>query len=259
MASDRLPGVDGVLVVNLDRRPERWVEFQQTWADILPWDRVERLSASDGVLLAGYGQAPWFHGRKRDRTWAGRGGCTLSHARAMRLARERGWDRVLVLEDDAVPTPAIDRLGSILSASDAPMLYLGCHDPRGPFRDLGEGIKGVQGALETHAYVVSAPVRDWLIDHMPDEATVWPWTARERAVDRWYRREVGRHFTIGMANPPLVVQREGVSDIVNSWRAVDHPEWVERPAAPLWLFEIGRLGSLIADRVRAAAKRIAGF
>ncbi|RZJ19286.1 MAG: glycosyltransferase family 25 protein [Brevundimonas sp.] len=260
---DCLSGVDGVIVINLDRRPDRWTAFQDIWRDHLPWERVVRLSASDGTQLTGYGQSPWFRGRKRDRTWAGRGGCALSHVRALREAAARGWDRVLILEDDAVPTEGMTSgaMTAVLARSDWSLLYLGCHEPMGPFRPAGDGLMGIHGALDAHAYVVTATLRDWLIERMPDEANLWPWIARERAVDRWYRREIGRRFTVMMCAPPLALQIEGASDITQIWRAADHARPTPMDGAPSsrMAFELKRLGEIGGDRLRAAVKRRVGF
>lgn len=259
----RLSGVDGVIVINLDRRADRWAAFQSIWRDRLPWDRVVRLSASDGVQLAGYGEAPWFKGRKRDKTWAGRGGCALSHARALREAKAHGWDRVLILEDDAVPTAAATDTAfqAVLTRDDWDLLYLGCHEPRGAFEVAGDDLMRIHGALDAHGYVVTARLRDWLIERMPDEATLWPWVARERAVDRWYRREIGRRFTVMMCTPALALQLEGASDITQTWRAADHARPTPMDGAPSsrMAFEIQRLGEVAGDRLRAAIKRQVGF
>ena len=176
-------GVDGVIVVNLDRRPDRWDAFQEAWRDILPWDRVVRLSASDGQQLSGYGERPWFRGRKRDRTWAGRAGCTLSHARALREARRLGWSRVLVMEDDAIPAGPVEAMSAVLSSTEWDLLYLGCREPIGAGDTVG-GLMAIHGGHDTHAYAVNEPLRDWLIGQLPDESCVWGWIARERAVDR---------------------------------------------------------------------------
>lgn len=211
-------GLDGIIVINLDRRPDRWTAFQNDWQGILPWDRVIRLSASDGRLIAGFGQAPWFRGRKRDLTWAGRAGCTLSHARAMREAQARGWQRVLVLEDDAVP--AVDGgLPEILFQEDWDMLYLGASKAQNADGHRDPGIVTISGALDTHAYAVTAPVRDWLAEQLPTEATVWTWIAQEGAVDRWMRREIGRRFSIALCRPIFAGQRIGPSDITQRMQA----------------------------------------
>lgn len=253
-------GVDGVIVVNLDRRPDRWESFQAAWKTVLPWDQVVRLSASDGQQLAGYGQAPWFRGRKRDRTWAGRAGCTLSHARAMREAKRLGWSRVLVLEDDAGPNGPAGALVEALSSSPWDMLYLGGREPIGVRGPASDGRIRIHGAFETHAYVVTEPLRDWLIEHLPDESTVWAWIARERAVDRWMRREIGRRFEVMLCEPPLAVQTDAMSDItLRPGDISTAPVMAGASNALPATFELVRMFEIVGDRIRATLKRAAGF
>ncbi|MEN5168795.1 hypothetical protein ABE444_04440 [Brevundimonas pondensis] len=253
-------GVDGVIVVNLDRRPDRWEAFQVAWRDLLPWDQVVRLSASDGQQLTGYGRSPWFRGRKRDRTWAGRAGCALSHARALREAHERGWARVLIMEDDAIPA---GDAGALLSALNSPgwdLLYLGAREPVG-VQETCDGLVSVHGALDAHAYAVTETLRDWMIRRLPEEASIWPWIARERAVDRWMRREVGRNFRVKLCQPQVATQKECLSDITQRRAAsyVACPDLETTPRPKPRPSEVARAGEVAADRVRAAVKRVVGF
>ncbi|MNK11282.1 hypothetical protein D3C87_293210 [compost metagenome] len=250
-------GVDGVIVVNLDRRPDRWAAFQDAWRDILPWDRVVRLSASDGQQLPGYGEKPWFRGRKRDRTWAGRAGCTLSHARALREARRLGWARVLVMEDDAIPAGPIEALPAVLSSTGWELLYLGCREPIGVGETVG-GLMTIHGGHDTHAYAVNQSLRDWLIAQLPDDTSVWGWIARERAVDRWMRREIGRRFSVKLCQPQLAIQADDVSDITQRREGAYASSSAARKSARR-PSELGRIVERAEDRIRATVKRMVGF
>lgn len=256
-------GVDGVIVINLDHRPERWKSFQAAWRNLLPWERVVRLAATEGVCLPGYGASPWFRGRKRDRTWAGRAGCALSHAQALMEARRRGWSRVLIFEDDAAPTAATTRasLAGVLSRRDWDMLYLGCHEPQGSPDTVIEPLVRITGALDAHAYGVSARLRDWLIDQLPSEDSVWRWIARERALDRWYSRAVGRRFVVMMCAPELAMQSEGPSDITLTWRAADHSiaRITGRAGTTGVTAHLSRVGRAMTDITRATWKSRFGF
>lgn len=254
-----LKSVDGILVISLDRRPDRWAAFQGAWADRLPWDRLERLSAVDGQQLRGFGEKPWFRGRARDRVWAGRAGCTLSHRKAMLTARERGWSRVLILEDDA--TPAADVPCPAVVSEDAwDLLYLGGREPEGPFGEARGGAVRIHGALDTHAYIANARVRDWMIEHLPDEAGVWAWVARERAVDRWMRREIGRPFRVMISRPQFAVQADDVSDITERRDRAYASEEAVALARPFRnASEVRRAGEIVSDRVRAGLKALVGF
>lgn len=227
-----LPPGTGACVINLDSRPDRWQDFQ---AVILPALRplpVHRIPAVLGTAIPGFGQKPFFRGKKRDRTWAGRAGCTLSHRAALSHALDCGWSHALILEDDVAlhPSAAPTALGSLSSAfADEPLdlCYLGFADPFPPFRHLGElGTSGhtvhrIFGANTTHAYLVSARAARLILNLLPNEAGVWPWLARHRAIDRFYRRNLSARLRISAVSPPLFDQAAGHSDITG--READAP------------------------------------
>jgi hypothetical protein len=83
---------DKVLVLNLDRRKDRWKAFASyKW----PFE-YERFSAVDGKAFAppsqwGGGQGAW--------------GCFLSHVAILETQIRNGWKKVFVFEDDAHPAP----------------------------------------------------------------------------------------------------------------------------------------------------------
>ncbi|KQS56256.1 hypothetical protein ASG17_09610 [Brevundimonas sp. Leaf363] len=189
--------------------------FMQVWAHLIPGEKLHRLSATDGRALSGFGQRPWFRGRKRDATWAGRAGCALSHARALRLAQEKGWEKILILEDDAVPTDAFDGEGvaRALGTRMWDVLYLGAAEARHQSGRRSSDVIPIRGALDAHAYVMGARARDWAARQLPVEANIWDWIAGERALDRWYCRELGTGFSIGAFRTRQVAQRDDISDI----------------------------------------------
>jgi len=260
LADRRDDPIDGVVVINLDRRPGRWEQFKATWRDHLDWSRVHRLPAIDGRALAGALAPPWFRGRRRDATWAGRAGCALSHAAAWRMAEGRGWTRTLVLEDDAVPS---DNPFAALRRADPSwdLLYLGCGLPRWPGDRRQDGVTPIEGALDLHAYVVNASARDRLVGGAPTSETIWPWIARERAVDRWIDRKAGIGLAVGCLWPPHVSQRADASDITQRGKGDAAPSAAldSRASRPLWRRRLEAASLDIGDRARAAAKRLVGF
>lgn len=215
--------VDGAFVINLDSRADRWAQFQAAACDFIPMEKLHRFSACLGRELPGFGQRPWFRGGKRDKTWAGRAGCLLSHRRALLKARENGWRTTLVLEDDAAFAPDFNRmadaLGAALREHDWEVCYLGFTEPWSPGRqlaNLGErhALNQIHGATTTHAYLIREPARDWILAQLPDESRVWPWLAAHRAIDRWYQRRLGLEFRVVCVTPSLVNQNDSASDIV---------------------------------------------
>ncbi|ODU04713.1 MAG: hypothetical protein ABS89_03515 [Thiobacillus sp. SCN 63-1177] len=214
--------IDGVLVVNLDSRPDRWQQVQALVAGLIPADKLQRLPATAGMALPGYGTQPWFRGRKRDRTWAGRAGCTLSHRAAIAHARQQGWRTLLILEDDIELSPALSTvlaaLTDALAGRDWDVCYLGYTDPVAPYRTLEELPDGhtlcrVSGCSTTHAYLLRHTTFDWLLAHLPEPDNIWPWVSRHRAIDRWYYRNLARRYVVTAVSPAVINQQVGFSDI----------------------------------------------
>lgn len=83
---------DRVVVINLDRRRDRWDALQKKFAAInWPFKDPERFSAYDGSKLpvpVGWTSGPG--------TW----GCMLSHREVLSRAIQDGLDNILILEDD---------------------------------------------------------------------------------------------------------------------------------------------------------------
>lgn len=265
------------LVVNLDDRSERWAETLDAAAPHLPVARLTRHSATRGVNLPGYGAVPWFRGHSRDRTWAGRAGCLLSHRRAIERAAAERREWLLVLEDDVAFTPAFDQtlraLAPLLDARPAWVAcYLGLVDPVAPFETLaplpaGHALRRIGGANTTHAYLLHRRAFAPLLAALPAEASVWSWLARHRAVDRWYRRHLADFGEILAVSPSLVDQRAGLSDITGRDTALDDTASHPTAVGPDTRFPaLGRAVRALAvpaadawDALRARRKRRRGF
>jgi GR25 family glycosyltransferase involved in LPS biosynthesis len=272
--------IDAVLVLNLDHRAERWEQLQQETAGVIPSEKLHRVSAVLGRELPDFGQRPWSRGRKRDATWAARGGCVLAHRRALETARSAGWQWVLILEDDVALgsdfIANLDALQSALFASSTEwdVCYLGYTDPQGPFQTVaplapGHHLSRVFGCNCAHAYLIHAAARDWVLGQLPSVSGIWRWLTVNRAIDRWYRKVLGRHFRILAVSPSLINQRDGFSDIVG--RQTDYtdgaghvlaiPDIRSSPSYGLRYF-LKSLSSCISqtwDFARSIRKCLAGF
>lgn len=214
--------IDGVLVVNLDSRPDRWQDMQARTAGFIPADKLHRLPATLGAALPGFGVPPWFRSRRRDKTWAGRAGCTLSHRAAIAHAKSHNWRTVLILEDDIELEPTLAMvlagLPAALRASDWDVCYLGFTDPVPPYRTLaelpaGHSLCAVSGCSTTHAYLLRDSSFERLLEKLPTADTIWQWISRHRAIDRWYYRNLVRYFDVLAVSPALINQQGGFSDI----------------------------------------------
>lgn len=214
--------IDGVLAINLDQRPDRWNDLQTRTADLIPAGKLQRLPATPGASLPGYGMLPWFRGRPRDKTWAGRAGCTLSHRNAIAHARQAGWRTVLILEDDIEQASGLvavlAALAEAMQQHTCDVCYLGFTDPVSPFRSLvrlpdGHELCQVFGCNTAHAYLLRESTYDWLLQRLPQPSNIWHWISRHRAIDRWYYRNLARRFTVCAVTPAVINQQGGFSDI----------------------------------------------
>ncbi|WEN43765.1 hypothetical protein CKCBHOJB_03395 [Thauera sp. GDN1] len=220
--STHSPLADGVLVINLDKRSDRWQSFITNAADRLAPLIPIRLSAVKGVSLEGFGHKPYFHGRKRDRTWAGRAGCALSHRAAIETAARSGWKRVLILEDDIQFEhdfdALIEPLKQALDTTRWDVCYLGYTDPIGPFRESAQlsgqyRLVQIYGCNAAHAYLVNQSAYSFLLSQLPTRQSVWRWLTRNRAIDRWYARTLSRAMIVLALSTSIINQKDDISDI----------------------------------------------
>jgi glycosyl transferase, family 25 len=264
------------LVINLDDRPERWRLANEAAATFAPLGRMQRQSAVKGVDLPGFGQPPWFRSGKRDRTWAGRAGCMLSHRAAITQALAQHAEWLLLLEDDLLPAPdclaALSALGETLAERDDWIAcYLGFTDAHAPFRSitpLGDRhtLFQIGGANTTHAYLLHRRAFAPLLAQLPDATHIWPWLARHRAIDRWYRRHLWRIGRVLAVSPSLIDQRAGWSDIVGrETHATDtsHRNLIQAKSRYPRLVGLERRSMLALneawDVIRASVKRFRGL
>jgi len=215
---------DGVLVINLDHRPERLEHFANMVRPISSLAGWERIAGVYGVDLPSYGQPPWFRNRERDKCWAGRAGCTLSHRKAIEYARDMGWQSVLILEDDI-------QLGDLFEAGVRNLLesavanpkpwhayFLGWSQQVGPsFKIHGldefSAVYQIFGCTGTFAYILKRESFEWILASLPTEKTIWAWTARHRAIDRWYARNLSKHLLVHALSPNLIGHYSSYSDV----------------------------------------------
>ncbi|NLX26366.1 MAG: hypothetical protein GXY61_10470 [Lentisphaerae bacterium] len=221
--------VDGILVVNLDSRPERWALFQESkdhWIKAFETS-PQRFPAVAGISLDGYDKPPWFRARIKDRrrkSWAGKAGAILSHRNAIHHAKEQGWNCVLILEDDAFLTEEMADLWKVELESmvvnlpkDWAVVYFYSAKPFSPFRIVSDRIGArlieAAGAFGCVAYLLNCRIYDRLLQELPTEKTIWPWVARYKAIDLWLSNNLRRFGRVYAVAPSLVGHRVGPSDI----------------------------------------------
>ncbi len=213
-----------VPVVNLDNRPERWNRLLVSSKECVPAEKLRRISAVVGRDLPSFKDPKWFKGKPTDARWAARAGCTLSHRKIMEMAESEDQPFTLVIEDDADFSKIYSSEFSYLleqlieDHTSWDVCYLGYSKATGPAllkTQVGtHSIFEVSGCATTHAYLVNARARNWILKNLPTEAAIWTWIAKHRAIDRWYARHLSRNLRVIAISPALIPQSEGYSDIL---------------------------------------------
>mmetsp|Transcript_21095 Transcript_21095/g.59669 ORF Transcript_21095/g.59669 Transcript_21095/m.59669 type:complete len:272 (+) Transcript_21095:62-877(+) len=162
-----LQGVEAV-VINLDRRPDRWQGVQRSLAKQAPWLPASRLPAVDGAAappVDGDVSRKWSTARLSTlffwykpvtiRMSPGERGCCASHVAAWKLAARRQHP-LLVLEDDAAALPSFT--ASLAQAvKEAPegtgMIFLSSKD-RGTPKRVGKVLMEPHYVWTTVGYLV---------------------------------------------------------------------------------------------------------
>lgn len=73
--------IDKIFIINLKERTDRWTDIMLEMEEMqVPLDKIERFDAI-----------------RHEKSFMG---CTMSHLACMRLAQQRGYQNVLILEDD---------------------------------------------------------------------------------------------------------------------------------------------------------------
>ncbi len=194
--------IDGVICINMDVAAHRWKGYCARAEGVIAPEKLHRLEAVKGAQLPGYGEKPWFTKRTGERNgyWANVTGCMLSHRNAIRLAQEKGWRNVLIMEDDAVPeltTEGCQALRrALMEMRGKWMFYLGYTELPRPWGSMlwqqgGYSLWQIDGALATHAYIVPQSLYADILASLPQQDDqAWSWMAHHRAIDNWYRNEV---------------------------------------------------------------------
>lgn len=218
---------DWIPVINLDRRPERWASFYHEYKKAgWPFKAPERWSAIDGTVLP---PPVWW------KAGAAAWGCAQSHIRILETAMQRGYERILVMEDDAIMMPKFgDKVRELLNVlpNDWDQFYLGgqhLFTKEHPPQDLGNGLYRCHNVNRLHAYALNRkffkPLYQWLTDY-----TEWSATPKGHIDHHLGRLHESQKHNIYAAGGWLIGQRGGKSDINN--KVLPTRYWLSTTPAP---------------------------
>ena len=98
-------------------------------------------------------------------------GCALSHIKCIQMAKDRGYDKVLIFEDDIVCDDTMEcryLCTKFINVLEYDVLMLGCWYRDETWYTEEEHTLKIKKALTTHAYVIKNDYYDMMIDNMKE-------------------------------------------------------------------------------------------
>ena len=132
-------------------------------------------------------------------------GFIKSHLEVCKLALERKYKNILILEDDTQFIHNLDKLQEFSSQinNDYDMLYL-CGSHLGRREKVSENIIKVRGTHTTGSYLITEPVMKFLVENIQSYS---------KEIDVFYAEEIQTKFNCYCTLPHITKQRDGYSDI----------------------------------------------
>lgn len=227
---------EGVFVINLDSRPDRWARMQANLAAVgITAERFAAVGVADleedqpsqalrEFLRRVDGPRPAAE-HKLQTTWA----CMRSHLAIIRHARQAGLASVLILEDDCEFEPytsvVLQRVGKQLQQRPWDMCYLGGTLKKGGLRQaVSTNLLKVSRVRLAHAYMVSSSVYDRILDEAP---------ASGLPIDWYYSEMLLPSINAYLVKPLLAQQR--LMDISDIEQVERKPKLKTRQTVERWL------------------------
>ena len=192
-----LDDIKNIFYINLKVRTDRrkHVEQQLNQLGLRSYERFNAIKTTNGAV-----------------------GCTLSHIKCLELAKERGYDHVLIVEDDILflePTVFIKQINIFLSNKHKwdVVIFGGNNVP--PYERIDDSCIAVSSCQTTTGYLVNAHYFDTLLANFKEglrKLLSEPEKHINYAIDKyWFHLQ--RKDNWFLITPLTVVQREDYSDI----------------------------------------------
>lgn len=202
---------DGIVYINLEHRTDRkealLSELEKVFTD------EERIHRIDAVYDPFYGHR----------------GCTLSHLRAVELAKEKGWKNVLILEDDCYFKKGADYVDRVIDGffEHVPqwdVFFLGTRVYKFQ-KTVWPNVIRVLDSRGAQAYVLGEHYYDQFLEllrYTYENMSKHPFTIEGMAHDENWVHLMAQHMWL--CSDVVLHQRTGYSDIERIYRDRKHPE-----------------------------------
>lgn len=196
-----------IVCINLDRRKDRWEKCLSDFDKLNI--HVNRFSATDGQKI----DLP------QNASYKGELGGSISHLNVVRMAKEKEYENILILEDDVEFNPKLNDIFPDLFSQvpkDWDILFFGGNHVGGTTQ-INKDVKKLYRSYAIHAYAIRKSAYDIIIQHMdnkintvltnPDK-TFTPSVAAD-----YFMADLHRVLNVYCFNQHIAWQKDDFSDI----------------------------------------------
>lgn len=198
--------IDNILCINLESRKDRWSECVEQFKKLNIENLVQRYPSvlnKIGIL-----------------------GCTMSHVNCIKIAKEKKYKNVLILEDDVVFNTDIfyDVLIKTFNQLDSnnlkyDMVYLGGNLRGHDNKLIDKNLAKIVFAKTTHAYIINSTIYEYIIDTYSkidwNDEYLWSQQNPNRMnIDVWYINNIQKLGNTYGTYPAIADQRPSYSDLL---------------------------------------------
>jgi GR25 family glycosyltransferase involved in LPS biosynthesis len=204
--------MNNIFVINLEHRTDR-LEQAKKYLDEheLEWERFDAIKYDTKV----HGFEKEFNNFKKivyhaSPSYAsGCFGCVLSHYNVIKIAKERKYDMVTILEDDFYFTPGwkenLDKCLYDLKDKDWDMFYLSANNIC-PAIPITNNIEKPRKCFTTGAYILKSSLFDYILENALEYG---------KEIDVFYCETVQQKFNVYTPKKNIIRQSPSYSDIQN--------------------------------------------
>lgn len=209
---------DRIFVINLDHRKDKWqlVTKNLNNMHITNYERFSAIKPDYNDISPEY--KAWFssknHSDGSDETYSiGAMGCKMSHLSVINIAKNRGYDKVLILEDDVEFRQDAQKLFDMAVAQleglpPWDMLYFtGNHGRR--YDKVSNNIIRIHGSHSTVGYAVHSHIFKTIVENGPKYY---------KHIDVFYKDKIHPFYNCYCIQPHILWNMDGYSDIEQGFR-----------------------------------------
>lgn len=208
--------IDKIFIINLEKRTDRKEEMMKEMEkhNIQNYEfyNADRPSIQDIIQwnnnYCNHVKTSFRNAQKFLMYQIGSLGCLKSHLGVCKLALERKYKNVLILEDDTQFIHNLDMLAEFSSQinNEYDMLYL-CGSHNGVRETVSKNIVKTAKTHTTGSYLITENAMKYLVDNIQSYT---------KEIDVYYADEIQSRFSCFCALPHITKQRDGFSDIQQS-------------------------------------------